>query len=248
MIERMKRHHFTLIELLVVIAIISILAGMLLPALANAKSMAQRIACLSNQRQLALAIFLYTGNHADYFPKYLLSSPPYSAWMGDMSDYPEAYDLVRYSGCPGKVTDYEGGLAREALGLSPLYPWHFGHNGFLAGRQTYVNPHPTGPAYPQCRVARVRRASTTMLTTDAFYNCIIDYYWVDHVLKFGRHQGKGLNWTFVDGSGRWINGWFDYTANYAKYADWQQYHHSGRATWRTSPGDCTDGGCITCPF
>ena len=70
-----KRLAFTLVELLVVIGIIALLISILLPALSRAREQANGVACLSNLRQIAIALHLYADQNRDRFPA--------PAWIGD---------------------------------------------------------------------------------------------------------------------------------------------------------------------
>jgi prepilin-type N-terminal cleavage/methylation domain-containing protein/prepilin-type processing-associated H-X9-DG protein len=64
----LRRRGFTLIELLVVMAILTILAGMLLPALGQAREKGRRSVCLNNLKQIGYQMRLYSSDNAEQFP------------------------------------------------------------------------------------------------------------------------------------------------------------------------------------
>lgn len=98
---------FTLIELLVVIAVIALLAALLFPVFAQARAKARQTVCLSNLRQIGLAVEQYASDHDDtLMPGTLLSAPgaggnpQYAGWAGLCNTYARAPGIFR---CPASA-------------------------------------------------------------------------------------------------------------------------------------------------
>jgi prepilin-type N-terminal cleavage/methylation domain-containing protein/prepilin-type processing-associated H-X9-DG protein len=99
---------FTLVELLVVIAIIAILAALLLPALGKAKSVAQRAACINNQKQLQMAHMTFSDDHGD---KILYSS----SWKYER--------VAKYAWMAGSLNISKYLNQSQFLEKTPLFPY-----------------------------------------------------------------------------------------------------------------------------
>ena len=158
---------FTLIELLVVIAIIAILAAMLMPALGQARERGKSSNCVSNLKQIAYAMDMYSGDWQEYMPlgcEDMISSNN-ARWFGRRNSSNEPYDpstgyLSPYLGerqqvtaCPG-VARFEKGFEWGSGGYAYNY-WFLGsrcwqQGGYMGGgfdlpskRTTFQSPSAT---------------------------------------------------------------------------------------------------------
>ena len=211
---------FTLIELLVVIAIIALLAAMLLPVLAQGKDNAARTKCLSNTRQIVLAMSLYTEDYRETYPEHD-DWPDFGGQLGTSSVY--SSNLHGPTNRPLNV--YAIGLevfhcprdAGDSLNNINIPAWVAYGNSYLTqfGQDTFRFAHVTGarnpgPVYgPAAKVSQFSRTDDKVLAGDWPIHGNRD--WSDKRTQWHGHGStRAFNLGFADGHAAF----FKFPANY----------------------------------
>jgi len=217
---RSAHQGFTLIELLVVIAIISIIAAILFPVFARAREKARQTACLSNTRQIGLALMEYT---QDYDETVVLNdntlgqfgSPAMKSWIDLLSPYIKGDGIFVCPSATDKEISHVFGIASRpayTYALNNVYYWDPANVIYESGRMRSL--------------AQFEDTSGTIFCGDSYHDpTSSDSLWGFQVsgdtyfpntnpptlgasprrqgLFVARHSG-GLNFVFFDGHAKWM--------------------------------------------
>jgi len=213
-----KTRGFTLIELLVVIAIISILAAILFPVFARARESARRASCISNLKQIGLAVMMYTQDYDEHYPIHYVATTVhyqggeipnfatsnYSNWNKEIYPYTKSVGLFV---CPSAIDSDEASPYAPSVGNTNSY---FGNgiifrSGYTSTASPGLHPALSMAAVPNpTEIIMVQDSDTTTLSswvrpmTAGWSNFFTIWYKQQWSLHF-----SGSDLLFADGHVKW---------------------------------------------
>lgn len=240
-----RRHGFTLIELLVVIAIIAILAAILFPVFAKAREQARKTACLSNMKQIGLALYMYAEDYDEVLPERYGCSYPEATCVGDyefsngigyartwksmLMPYIKSRDVFK---CPSNDAAQHGTLVNntkvpDTNVESPLYP---------AGYEMWLpdfnpsNVFLNGASYPQ-PLAGLTYPANELIIIETHYG------WADigPYLSYCEPSGPTCDSNSFPGASSWGSGHGKKAGNIVYLDSHAKYRHY-RETFVDDPG------------
>ena len=211
-----RRGAFTLIELLVVISIIALLIAILLPALQSAREAARTMSCLSNVRQMAVAVSMYQEDYDGYFPLENTKGSNEYSWTSNHWYDPFLLPYGLDDGrkiyvCPSDEDPRLGrliggfGIQTQIREVSYGYPHYFGdanrNNWTTAAKRRTDVYNPTRlPVFVDSESNPPASRRNTWRGTDYFVDSSLGNRMNDHTGVELRHSGGGAtNVAFSDG-------------------------------------------------
>ena len=214
---------FTLVELLVVIGIIALLISILLPALSRAREQAKRVQCLSNLRQLGMAVLIYCNEHHDLMPAGA-EGPPQILWdwiywdpttapyndftQGTLAPY---LQIARGTGdnsngasifkCPSDLPEWH--LVNPLAGRPP-YKYSYSINAYACDNGRAYDLMGGNTAHANFKITFVHKAAQKIMFIDESEATINDGLWVPEAFDYDqlsdRHWHRHANELDNDGT------------------------------------------------
>ncbi len=191
----MRHRAFTLIELLATLAVIGLLAATLLPAVARARERARALPCLSQLRQIALAVHSYSDEASDCFPR-----SSHSAFVAGQLPWSRAV-AGHLGSSPTGWTNLLAGVYRCAS-KKTTGTWSYGLNVYYE-LSPALDDYTGSPAVWHRRAAVPRPASTVLLAeVPGSVDHVMAHFWTSLAdatdVAATRHSGRAV-YVFADG-------------------------------------------------